>query len=192
MHQSRRGQDQSLESRRHATCWSESPEFSTHQLLCGGVPTFPPLTKASGCSALHWDTQITWPGIYKGWIKSSKLSWTESHPCVTCNRHGSCCCTVLPHVPTSSCAWCILWLLRDLPKNTMRGCGSVSRASCTSIEPNAKRQSEMQQACHNSLEFAQCDSVTSSFVLGELVRLSPNDPSSESGCRCCSEAASKA
>ena len=23
-------------------------------------PTFPPLTKASGCSALHWDTQITW------------------------------------------------------------------------------------------------------------------------------------
>ena len=65
----------------------------------------------------------------------------------------------------------------------------LSSMSCTSIQPNAKRQSEMQQACHCLLEglVAQCDSVTSSCVLGELVRLSPNDPSSESRCRCCSE-----
>ena len=34
---------------------------------------------------------------------------------------------------------------------------------------------------------AQCDWVTSSCVLGELVRLSPDDPSSESRCRCCSD-----
>ena len=87
VHQSPRGQDQSLESRRHQTSGMQrvganrKNSAPTHLVWRGSdIPTVDQGIRVLGT---HWDTQITWPGIYKGWNKSSRLSWTESHPCLT-------------------------------------------------------------------------------------------------------------
>ena len=140
----------------HATCWKGLPEFSTNRPQCGGALTFPLQTKASRCWERFWGTRISWQDICRGWNKNSRSSWTESHPCLMCNRHGCCCCIVPPHGPTTSCGLSTLQQLRGLSEHTMRDCGSVCRASFTSIQPNARRQSETQHACRCLWEVWGC------------------------------------
>ena len=128
-------------------CWRELPWSSTRRQSCGGDRTFPQQTKASRCLVLPLETQISLRDIWRGSNKNSKFSWTRSRPYLVCSRRGSICCIARPHVPTTSCAWSVLELLRFLPEHTTQGCGSASRTFSALTLTNARRQSETLRAC---------------------------------------------